>query len=195
MAKRRFTSAIAVLAVVTVLSAACGSSDPDPDPVAEGLPINPDSGDDEPGTASACLAGEPDCDDDPALPDDGQDLPPLDEEPESAPVSSDGEVSTGMPVDGGLTVGEALATDVTGILAVSGYGFDEGNGVRLCERLDPGGERYECGGVSVVVENLDLTEMGADIVIHDGLTYTQDEIVLFGEMADGVLVLRETVTG
>jgi len=198
MAKKRWTSAIAVLAVVTLLSAACGSSDPEPgsDLVAEELPINPDSGDDEPGTASACLAGEPDCNDDPGVPDVGQDLPPLDDEPESGPVEvDDGEVSTGMPVVGGLTVGEALATDATGILAVGGYGFDEGNGVRLCESLAPGGERFECGGASVVVENLDLNEMGADIVIHDGLSYTQDEIVLFGEMIDGVLVLRETVTG
>jgi len=191
MAKRRFTSVIAVLAVVTLLSAACGSSDSDSDPVAEELPINPDSGDDEPGTASACLAGEPDCEDNPTVPDVGQDLPSLDEESEGL----EGEVSTGMPVVGALTVSEAMATDATGILAVGGYGFDEGNGVRLCESLAPGGERFECGGASVVVENLDLNEMGADIVIHDGLSYTQDEIVLFGEMIDGVLVLRETVTG
>ena len=197
MAKKRWTSALAALTVVTLLSAACGSSDPDSDsggeelPASEELPINTDVDADAPGTASACLPGEPQCEDNPTLPDVGQDLPSLDEEPEGL----EGEVSTGMPIEGGLTVGDALATDATGVLAVSGFGFDDANGVRLCESLAPGGERFDCGGASVVVENLDLIETGADIVIHDGLTYTQDEIVLFGEMINGVLVLRETVSG
>ncbi len=192
MAKKRWTSALAGLAAVALLSAACGS-DAESVTDAEELPINTEGGDEGPGTASACLADEPDCTDNPALPDTGQDLPPIDDEPEAPLVDADS--STGVLVEGGLLVGDALTTEATGVLAVKGHGFDDGDGVRLCESLAPAGERYECGGASVLVENLELDVIGADLVIHDGLTYTQDEIVLFGEVVEGVLVLRPTVTG
>ena len=206
MASRNWTWVTGVVAALALLSSACGSSDSASDkasdPVGEEIPIDSEelpidtdanTGVDEPNTASACLPDEPECDDTVEVPESGQDLPTSDDEPEAA--SGGGEASTGMLVDGGLTVTEALATDSTGILAVTGYGFEDEDGVRLCESLVPGGERYECGGASVLVESLDLDVVGADVVIHDGLTYTSEQITIFGELTDGVLVLDATVSG
>jgi hypothetical protein len=140
-----------------------------------------------------CAPGEPDCDDTSVVPDEGQDLPPADVD--SGKATDGGDVSSGMTVDGGLTVSDALATDAVGVLAVRGHGFVEDDSSRLCESLAPGGERYECGGASVVVEGLDLDATGAPVVIHDGLAYTDEEITVFGELVDGVLVVDSTVIG
>ncbi len=191
MAKKYWMSMTAVFTVIIMLSAACGSSESDPG--AEELPINTDSGDETPITESACLPDEPECDDTIGVSDGGQDLPAPADDSETGGGS--GEISTGMPVAGGLSVSDALATDASGILAVSGYGFEDGDGVRLCESLASGAERYECGGASIFVENLDLEATGADVVIHDGLTYTQEELTLFGELVEGVFVVGDTVTG
>ncbi len=87
-----------------------------------------------------------------------------------------------------------MATKAVGTLAVRGYGFVDGDVSRLCESLAPGGERYECGGASVVVEGLDLGEAGATVVFHDGLAYTDEEITVFGEMVGNILVLDPLVS-
>jgi hypothetical protein len=178
-----------LVAVVVFFAAACGDSDSDgqvDSGAGDEIPVNPDADVDDTDVSPEpmCIEDEPDCDDTAVIPDEGQDLP------------SDGDaVSSGMPVNGGLTVSEALATDATGILAVRGHAFIESDVSRICESLAPGGERYECGGASVEVENLDLDALGATVVIHDGLTYSDNEITVFGELVDGVLVLDMLVTG
>jgi hypothetical protein len=192
MAKKRW---LCLVVVVAFLSTACGDSDADVDSGdGDEIPVNPDAGDGDVSTEPMCVEDEPDCDDTAVIPDEGQDLPTPDDEPATA--TNTGEVSSGMTVDGGLTVSEALATDATGTLAVRGYGFVEESGSRICESLAPGGERYECGGASVEVANLDLEAMGATVVIHDGLTYSDEEITVLGELVDGVLTVDQfTVPG
>jgi hypothetical protein len=192
MAKKRW---LWLVVVVAFLSTACGDSDADVDSGdGDEIPVNPDAGDGDVSTEPMCVEGEPDCDDTAVIPDEGQDLPTPDDEPATA--TNTGEVSSGVTVDGGLTVSEALATNATGTLAVRGYGFVEESGSRICESLAPGGERYECGGASVEVANLDLEAMGATVVIHDGLTYSDEEITVLGELVDGVLTVDQfTVPG
>jgi hypothetical protein len=190
MAKKRW---LGLVVVVAFFSTACGDSDVDSGDGDE-IPVNPDAGDDNVSTEPMCVEDEPDCDDTAAIPDEGQDLPTPDDEPATA--ADTGELSSGMTVDGGLTVSEALATEATGTLAVRGFGFVEESGSRICESLAPGGERYECGGASVEVANLDLEAMGATVVIHDGLTYSDGEITVLGELLDGVLTVDQfTVPG
>lgn len=170
---------LVVVAVVVAFTAACGDDDGTD---AGDLPVDTgEVGDDIP-TDPACLPDEPDCDDQVVVPDEGRD-------PDSVGDSS------GMTVDEALSVGEALVTDASGVLAVKGYGFVDEDGARLCESLAPGGERYECGGADLATEGLDLDATGAEIVFHDGLTYTDGEITVFGEIVDGVLVVDDRVIG
>ena len=100
-----------------------------------------------------------------------------------------------MPANGGLTVSAALATEATGILAVQGYLYDDGSGPRLCEGLEGGGERYVCGGANVQVKNLDSESLTAALVYHDGLTYAEETVVLFGTLHSGLLTIDSLVAG
>ena len=176
---------VVVAAVVSLVAAGCGDDDTDVGESDE-LPVNTAGTDDVVIAEPPCAPGEPECDDTVDVPDEGQDLPADDE----------GATSTGaVTIDGGLSVSDALATDATGTLAVRGHGFFDEDGDRICESLAPGGERYECGGASVVVENLDLESTGATVVYHDGLAYTDEEITVLGELVDGVFVIDDMVAG
>jgi hypothetical protein len=61
----------------------------------------------------------------------------------------------GMTVDGGLSVDEALDTEVIGVVAVKGYLFNDGTGLRLhnvlAESFPP-----QCGGASLTVAGFDF---------------------------------------
>lgn len=191
---RRIRQTIAVAGAVLLLAAACGDdADTQTDTGAEtdtaDLPVNEEETGDDVISEPACLPDEPDCDDTVVVPDEAEDLGSDDE------TSGEDASSSGMTVDGGLTIAEALATDATGVLAVKGHGFVTEDGALLCESLAPGGERYECGGASLAVENLDLDTTGAEIVHHAGLSYTDGEITVFGQLVDGVLVIDPLVTG
>ena len=117
-----------------------------------------------------------------------------------APTSDGGgavDSASGMTVAGGLRVSEALdgdATGVTGVLAVKGHLYDDGEGTALCETLTGGGERYICGGPLLPVEGLDLEPIRDAVIIHDGLTYTEEEITVLGEIIDGTLVVDPTAS-
>ena len=80
------------------------------------------------------------------------------------------------------------------MLAVKGHLYDEGAGAALCETLTGGGERYICGGPLLPVEGLDLEPIRDAVIIHDGLTYTEEEITVLGEIVDGTLVVDPTVS-
>lgn len=126
-----------------------------------------------------------------------QEPPPVEtSEPPTSNGGGEADSSSGMTADGGLSVSEALdsvAAGFTGVFAIRGHLYDEGRGPALCETLTGGGERYTCGGLLLPVEGLDLTPIRDAVVIHDGLTYTEEEITVLGEIVDGILVVDPTV--
>jgi hypothetical protein len=158
-------------AILALIAAACGGGEDD----TAALPIN--TGDDPAVIDAACLAGEPDCNDTPGA--EPQDLPP----PGDQPGTSDGFV-----VGGGLTVTDALATDATGIIAVSGFVVADAAGVRLCEAL---AESFppQCGGASILLEGLD--QIDPDELSTEGdVSWTDFAVTVFGELIDGMLVAQ-----
>lgn len=169
-----------LLSLAALVLAACGGGTAEDE-----LPINPDP-DSAPGAAAgACLVGEPDCNDTGALPDDSNPLPP---------PSDDGvTVTDGMVADGGLSVSEALASDATGVIAVQGFLFDDGSGPVLCDAL---AESFppQCPGDSLPVSGHEEA-IGVPVVTEQGVTWTDQTVVLFGEVVDGTLVVDATVTG
>lgn len=161
MITTRFT---AVALALVLVGAACGDTSD-----AEQLPI--DDGSANP--AATCPEGTPDCSDTPFVdgePTDG--LPPGD--------------STGMPVGGGLTVSEALATDATGPLSVTGFYVDSGSGPMLCEAL---AESFppQCGGASLPLADLSAVDPES-IQSEQGTSWSDDRVFVLGELVDGVLV-------
>ena len=186
---------LVLVAVVAIVAAACGDDDdpaasPSPttavsaeDPAS--LPPNPNE-DPAPSIAGACLAGEPDCQDNPAL-GDPQDLPDLPEDPGTGETVE----PSGMLVGGGLTVSEALATDATGIIAVQGFLFVVGGEARLCELL---AESFppQCGGADIPVTNYEEV-LGTPIQEAQGVTWTDEVVTFLGEIVDGTLVVDPLV--
>jgi len=154
----------AVLLALLLVVAACGD-----DESAE-LPL---AGDDVPPAAGTCLEGTEDCNDT---------LFPGDEPITPPPAGG----SSGMPVDGGLTVAEALATDAVGVIAVQGFYVDTGSGAMLCEAL---AESFppQCGGASIPLA--DLSSVDPDgIQTNQGTSWSDDLVFVVGEIVDGVLV-------
>ena len=171
MTLRKLALAFAAFALVTT---ACGTA-------AEELPVNtnPDA---NPASLGACLEGEPDCNDTGVIVDEPIDLPP-----------SSGEVPTGAVVDGGLTVSAALTTDATGILAVGGFLVDDGTTARLCEALAES-LPPQCGGASI--ELVSYSTIDPDSLKTDqGVTWTDEHTVMFGEIVDGVFDENALVDG
>ena len=142
--------------------------------------LPPNSGDEPaPGAAGACLEGEPDCNDTPGgIP---SDLPP--------PVDAGG--PTGQPVDGGLTVADALAS--TGMITISGFLVADGEGARLCELL---AESYppQCGGAAIAITGYEEA-LSVPVVGAQGVTWTDEYASFVGEIVDGVFVVDDTATG
>lgn len=200
--KKQWIRATVAIGALALAAAACGSSSNDSTdtpaadeaPSGEELPVvdSPDGGEpaDDPAVEPACLPDEPQCEDMVVSEDDEMPVPD-----EGDSDAAGGTVPSGMAMDGGLTVSEALATDSTGILAVQGHYFDDGSGPTLCEALEGGGERYECGGPQIEIDSFDPGTVVADFIIHDGLTYTEAHLTLFGELNDGVLSVDSLVAG
>jgi len=183
--KRTLLTLLAIASLPFV--AACGPV------ISEQLPLAPQvhvDGDD-PLISSACYMDEPHCEDTVVADDPGTDSPRVrGDEPLPPP-----ETSSGLAFEGGLTVSAALLTDAIGTLAVQGHLFIEDQVVSLCEELAPGGERYECGGAQVQIEGLDLGPYLEILIPHDGISYSQDPITVFGELVDGVLNIDGMVSG
>lgn len=203
---------VLLIGAITLAAATCGSTvidttDANPDEavrVGGELPLA-DAADDSGAAVSAgCAEGEPLCDDTVLIPEEGTDLPlvavgepseeppPLEPQPAPDPAQS---VSSGLPANGGLTVSEALATEAAGILAVQGHLYDDGSGPRLCESLDSGGERYVCGGATVQITDFDPESLTAALVYHEGLTYSEEAIVLLGTLDSGLLTVDSLIAG
>lgn len=153
--------------------------------VVQDLPTEPlgDGG----GAAGTCLEGTGDCNDTP-----GPQLEPLPMNGEDGDGPGDTDTATGFVVDGGLTVTEALEGTVEGIVAVKGFIVATEDGVSLCEAL---AESFppQCGGASLAVEGLAIDEYPVE---EEGSTrWTNDIVILFGEVVDGTLVIDPMVAG
>jgi hypothetical protein len=179
----------AILVAAVLALSACGSSSDDADTT------DPDG--DTPAVAAVCTEDEPDCDDNGFI-----DAPsPSDSDNSDVDASDDVAIVDGMPVDGGLTVEEALDTEATGVLAVKGYLLDDGTGLRLCivlaESFPP-----QCGGASLMVEGFDFDRMIElpeyeliQVETSGGVTWADRHVTMFGEVVDGNLVVEQLAAG
>ena len=168
-----------LLAALMMIAAACSSADSD-DPAQ--VPVN-DQPDANPIATGACIIDEPNCDD-----------TAVTEEPQVLPGdNSDAVSSGGMTVDGGLSVSEALAGGVSGVLAVQGFIVDDGNGAKLCESL---AESFpaQCGGASMPVSGYEAA-VTAPFINEQNVTWTDTTVSLFGEIVDGTFVVASGVSG
>ncbi len=104
-------------------------------------------------------------------------------EPEPAPPAA------GAPIPGGgLSIEEALASDVEGPLAVKGFVVRTGDETRLCSAL---AESFppQCGGPSLRVEG----EVGdVDFEQEGDVRWTETEVSLLGDVDGDVLRISET---
>lgn len=158
---------VALLAALALVAVACGGDDE------AALPVNPDSGTDQPPAAGACLEGEPDCQDT---------LEPL---PGEEPIDLD--PSTGQPiVGGGLSVAEVLASDIDGGFAIAAFYFETSEGLLLCDAI---AESFppQCGGERIEVDNGAGVEIGP-LQTEGEVTWSPEPVSIIGEVVDGVFV-------
>jgi hypothetical protein len=161
---------LTAVVLVALFAAACGDGGTTADaPGSEPLPPDP---------AATCPEGTPDCNDTPGL-----------SEPPILPGEPDEGVDPGatpMPVDGGLTVSEALGTDAGGPIAVSGFVVEDAAGLRLCEAL---AESYppQCGGAALPLADTSTIDPD-ELQSAQGVTWTDYPVTVLGEIVDGVLV-------
>ncbi len=158
---------LALVGVVALVSAACGSSEttsdlPGDTQPAAGLPLDTGGGGDD-SDAATCLADEPVCED--TFPDSG--------EPTEVP-------SPGVPV---ATV---VGTSIDGGFVIAGFYVADANGVRLCEAL---AESFppQCGGASIIFDNTAGAALGP-LSIEQGVSWSEQPILVEGSVVDGVFV-------
>ena len=102
-------------------------------------------------------------------------------EPKPVPAS-------GMPIQGGgLSVSEALASDLEGPLLVNGYVVVADGEARLCETLLESSPP-RCGGASLRVDGVDVAGLDG-LAAAGGVTWTEAKISLTGLVAGGVLTV------
>jgi hypothetical protein len=181
MSKSRYSSrSVIAFTVLLLVLAACGAE------VDTGeLPINDNPGD-TPAPLATCIEDEPECNDTGVVNDTPQDLPNDGEDDVLSP-------SSGMVVDGGLTISDALGTDATGVLAVKGFLVADDSGALFCELLAES-LPPQCGGASIAIEGYDEV-VSVPLKEAQGVTWTDDVFTVFGEIIDGVLVVDNSVTG
>ncbi len=169
-----FRPTLIAMMALALATSACAVSRETSDPDA-GIPV----------VSAVCAPEFPDCDDTVVI--DGDDLFPNDE-PQDGVAPSAG--ASGMLAGGGLTVAEALTTDASGILAVQGFYVDDANGTRLCEAL---AESFppQCGGANVDLGDLSGIDLG-ELQSNGDVTWSDDVVVIIGELIDGVLVPTPT---
>ena len=152
-----------LFAIIALVAAACGGGDDD----SAALPVNDGA---DPAIGSACLAGEPDCNDTPGG--EPTDLPPAGDD-----SSVDGLVAQ-------VSIADAAST--SGDIAVAGFLVVVDGQARLCEAL---AESFppQCGGASVALSDYDQVDPD-DLQSEGAVTWTDYAVTVFGEMVDGTLV-------
>lgn len=92
--------------------------------------------------------------------------------------------TTAASGDDALSVGEALEAEEGATVVVAGALSVEGGVVRLCSAL---AESFppQCGGASLVVEGLDLSDF--DLEEEQGIRWSEDSVEIEGVMSGGVL--------
>lgn len=161
---------LAVLGVIALVLAACGSDEgtlefPGDEQQSSGLPLDAGAGAGEGGLADTCLVGEPEC----------QDTFPDSAEPPVPPLP-------------GLPIATVVNTPIDGGFVISGFYFDDGTGVRLCEAL---AESFppQCGGASIPFDNTAGADLGV-LSIEQGVTWSDQPVLVEGEVVDRVFVAR-----
>ncbi len=107
----------------------------------------------------------------------------------SAAACGDSGVVSG--VGPGISIGEALASDLQGPLLINGHLHAQDGQVRLCELL---AESFpaQCGGRALMVEGLDLTTMDG-LTTEGSVTWSDQPVQLLGTVEGEVLTVTVTV--
>ena len=168
-----------ILSALALVIAACGGA---AEPPVETLPPVGD-----PLVTSACEVGVPDCNDTVDTDE------PLFIGDEPTDGITPGQPTTGFPIPGGLTIGDALAGDATGILAIQGFVVADADGARFCDLLAESLPPL-CGGESLGLTSLDGIDPD-DLSEAQGVQWTDQPITLFGEIVDGTFVIDTLVSG
>lgn len=160
-----------LILVLAMVAAACSDGD---------VAVNTD-----PDVAASCIEGELDCEDEFVV---AGDEPTADDSATDDPISP----VSGMVAGDGLSVSEALTTDASGVLAVSGFLFIDDEGTRLCEVL---AESFppQCGEASIPLDGFDASL--EETQSEQGVTWTDNHVIVFGEVVDGVLTVNPLVSG
>lgn len=96
--------------------------------------------------------------------------------------------ATGSGFGPGISVAEALASDLEGPLLVNGWLWHpDGGDIRLCTRLTDS-PPPQCVAPSLVVVGADLSQMKG-LNTAQGVTWSPQPIQLLGTMRDGTLVV------
>ena len=168
---------VALLAVILVASS-CAVSEERSGPGADGIPD----------VVFVCADNQPDCQDTTTgdLSTGGND--PV--APTTSPI--EGAASSGMIVDDGLSVSEALAYEGSQPVAVHGYVVRTSEAARLCEAL---AESYppQCGGANLILINPNATD---DLpLLEDGnVQWSPDVVILIGTVTGTELTIGTTST-
>ncbi|MDP8958422.1 MAG: hypothetical protein M3N51_04305 [Actinomycetota bacterium] len=88
----------------------------------------------------------------------------------------------------GLSIEEALASELEGPLLVSGALVAVDDEVRLCTAL---AESFppQCGGPSLIVQGLDLSQV-PDLSSEGSVTWSEGPVQLLGRVQDEVLIVE-----
>jgi len=113
--------------------------------------------------------------------------------PDPTAPGGDAASSSGMTVDGGATIPEAIAYQGEEVIAVKGYVVRDGETDKLCEVL---AESYppQCGGASLTIENPETLDNQV-LIEAEGVQWSEDYVTVFGHISDGVLTIDPMVTG
>ncbi|MGH3092050.1 MAG: hypothetical protein ACRDOG_06950 [Gaiellaceae bacterium] len=99
---------------------------------------------------------------------------------------------SGIAAGPGISIEEALASELDEMLLVNGNLLAEGGDVRLCSAL---AESFppQCGGASLLVEGLKLEEVDG-LVTEGDVSWTDRPTQLLGVVEDGVLTVSQNAT-
>ena len=169
---------VALLAVILVASS-CAVSEERSGPGADGIPE----------VFLVCTDDQPDCQDTIAT----GDLPTGGDDP-VAPTTGpgDGAASSGMIVDDGLSVSEAIAYEGSAPVAVHGYVVRTSTTAQLCEAL---AESFppQCGGASLNLVNADSID-DVPLLEEGDVQWSPDIVILIGTVTGTELTIDITST-